>query len=152
MNNSIQDSCGYVLGYVFSVNELRQQGLSSGLVSGQYGNCMGVDDVCGRPVILDFGNSEVHSMSCQTSGGPCSFGTDIGQGHMVLDLENSASGSVWSQGESSSIRFVEKERGVGVGFLLHMNCRAINLLSKDSIPQAHIVKVPSRTVGQKRKL
>ncbi|GJT96836.1 hypothetical protein Tco_1092354 [Tanacetum coccineum] len=69
MNNSIQASCGYSLASVFGTNEVPPQGLSRGIVSGEYGNCMLADDVRGVSVIWDSGNSMIHSQ-------------------MVLDFEN----------------------------------------------------------------
>ncbi|GKD55428.1 hypothetical protein Tco_1288815 [Tanacetum coccineum] len=45
----------------------------------------------GSMTILDFGNSEVHSVSGQKTGGLFSLGSNIGGGQMVLDFKNSVS-------------------------------------------------------------
>ncbi|GJW17062.1 hypothetical protein Tco_0024498 [Tanacetum coccineum] len=45
----------------------------------------------GSMTILDFGNSEVHSVSGQKAGGLFSLGSNIGGGQMVLDFKNTVS-------------------------------------------------------------
>nr|GEW85790.1 hypothetical protein [Tanacetum cinerariifolium] len=129
----------------------RHKVLSRGIVGGEYGNCMLAEDVRGGPeirrgqMVLDFENRVVHF--------PGSFGyNDV----RALDDPYGSffrqTGSVWSQGESSSARYVREGSASMSGLPFHINCEDGILFSKETICGTHIAEAFFPVVGQKRKL
>ncbi|GKE49610.1 hypothetical protein Tco_1480868 [Tanacetum coccineum] len=88
MNDSSHSICGYIPGPVFGVSEPSEQLLDGDLVSSQYGEYMGVDNVRDGPVVFDFGNSDVQFASHEPSSTICRSESHIGGSQIILDFEN----------------------------------------------------------------
>ncbi|GKC70011.1 DNA helicase [Tanacetum coccineum] len=96
-----------VLGSVFADNELRPHYLSSGLVSGDSGNSMGVHDVRGGPMVLDFKNyvlrlpcDKGHLDKVEVCNDGRWFGSNVVATSFLDDpyeIFFRQSGSIWSQ-------------------------------------------------------